>query len=185
MRITSASRSVKQTGSRRPRTEWPTIISLRSSAECSTSSKMRAKGSAKAVVASSKVTSCFLRFAAAFALSHSNSIRPFAFESHGRRLALDGAVERVALDRFEAGVFDERDYLLLRHLDLAAGLDRVALGQLAAFGDGAVEVVRAVVERDLRETLPQHDPVGLYVREVVEHQPRDGHRLQTDRKSVV
>ncbi len=44
--------------------------------------------------------------------------------------------------------------------------------------DGALHVVRAEVERDGRERHAHHDPVGLDVRDVVEHQPRDGEHLQ-------
>ena len=45
-------------------------------------------------------------------------------------------------------------------------------------GHGAVDVVGAEREADLREPRRDHDPVRLDVREVVEHQPRHGDRLQ-------
>src|SRR2546421_12327527 len=57
--------------------------------------------------------------------------------SSGCRLAHDRVVERVALDRIEAGVFDERDDLLLRHLHFVVRLDRITFRKLAAFGDRA------------------------------------------------
>ena len=44
--------------------------------------------------------------------------------------------------------------------------------------DRALDVVRAEVERHLRERQPHHDPVGLDVRHVVEQEPRDGDHLQ-------
>ena len=42
----------------------------------------------------------------------------------------------------------------------------------------ALHVVRAEVKRDLRHRHPHHDPVGLDVRHVVEHQAREGEHLQ-------
>ena len=74
---------------------------------------------------------------------------------------------------------DERDDLLLVVLtSLPFDFDRVASGELAAVGDGAVEVVRAEVEGGLGESLAEHDPVGFDVVEVVEHQARDGDGLK-------
>jgi hypothetical protein len=55
----------------------------------------------------------------------------------------DAVVEGVTFDGFEAGAVDHFDDLLFGHFYFAAGLDGVALGQLAAVGDGAVEVVGA------------------------------------------
>ncbi len=50
----------------------------------------------------------------------------------------------------------------------------VAVGEFAAVGDGAVEVVGAEVEGGLGGGFAEHDPVGLDVVEVVEHQTGDG-----------
>ena len=51
--------------------------------------------------------------------------------------------------------------------------------------DGALDVVRAEVERHLGERQPHHDPVGLDVRNVVEEEPRDGDHLQVVRAGRV
>lgn len=71
---TFGARSVNDTRSSRCCSEYPTIISRDSSAECSGSSKMRANESANTVDASSNVTPCFRLFSSAFAGSHSNSM---------------------------------------------------------------------------------------------------------------
>src|SRR6188768_1190537 len=85
------------------------------------------------------------------------------------------AVERVALHGHAARLADEADELT----DLLLGLRARAGGveDLLAH-DGALDVVGAEVERDGRERHPHHDPVGLDVRDVVEHQPGDGEHLQ-------
>ena len=64
-----------------------------------------------------------------------------------------------------------------RHeLGLAERLRRLGAGHVvdALLEDGAVEVVGAEAERDLRQPLAEHHPVGLDVVEVVEHQARHG-----------
>src|SRR3712207_7502863 len=71
-------------------------------------------------------------------VTRADPARAEANRSGGGRL-LDAVVEGVALDGLEAGVFDEGDDLLLGHLDLAVCFDRVALGEFAALGDGAVD----------------------------------------------
>src|SRR5437868_6264798 len=81
--------------------------------------------------------------------------------------SLDSIVNRISLDSFKPGIFDERDNLLLAHLDFVVCFDRVAFRKLAAFCDRAVEVVCAVVQRGLRQTFTEHDPVGFDVLEVV------------------
>ena len=98
-------------------------------------------------------------------------VRDAAEPDHRRQLV----VERVALHRDPAGIADEADELV----DLLLGLGRRAgrVEDLLAH-DRALDVVRAEVERDRRERHPHHDPVGLDVRDVVEHQPRDGEHLQ-------
>ena len=52
-------------------------------------------------------------------------------------------INGVPFNCFEAGAGDHFDDLLLGHFDFAAGLNGVAVGELAAVGDGAVEVVGA------------------------------------------
>src|SRR5581483_9162030 len=77
-------------------------------------------------------------------------------------------VERVALYRDPARLLDHADELLdllLRPRGGARGLE-----DLLAH-DRALHVVRAEVERDLRHRQAHHDPVGLDVRHVVEHEP--------------
>ena len=84
-------------------------------------------------------------------------------------------VERVALHRDPAGGADDADELL----ELLLGARRRAGGveDLLAH-ERALDVVGAEVERDLGDRHRQRDPVGLDVRDVVEHQPRDGEHLQ-------
>ncbi len=47
------------------------------------------------------------------------------------------------------------------HYYFAPGFDGVAVGELAAADDGAVEVVGAEVEGGLNGGFAEHDPVGL------------------------
>jgi len=56
--------------------------------------------------------------------------------------SFDAIIHRIPFNRFEAGVFDHGDEFLFGHFYLAV-FDRVAFGELAAVGDGAVEVVGA------------------------------------------
>src|SRR5439155_23267240 len=51
--------------------------------------------------------------------------------------------------------------------------------------DRALHIVRAEVQRDLREREPHHDPVGLDVRNVVEQQARHRDQLQVVRAGRV
>ncbi len=75
---TVSSRARKQTTNRRSLAECPIMISRCSSTEWSSSSKIRAKGSAKTVRASSNDTLCLETLVAAFFGSHSN----FSFIPH-------------------------------------------------------------------------------------------------------
>ena len=79
-------------------------------------------------------------------------------------------VHSVALHGFEACVFDQRDDLLAAHLDLVVRFNRIALRKLASLGNRTVEIVCAVVQGHLGQTLSQHYPVSLDVIKVVEHQ---------------
>ena len=65
-------------------------------------------------------------------------------------------INRISLHSLEASVFDHGYQPLLRHFYLAV-FDGVAFGELAAVGDGAVEVVGAEVEGGLGGafSLPQ------------------------------
>ena len=62
---------------------------------------------------------------------------------------VDWVVERVALDGLESRVADQRDDLVARELRFVLAVGRVCLDELAAFDDRSVEVVRAVMQRDL------------------------------------
>ena len=66
----------------------------------------------------------------------------------------DRIVNCVSLDCFKAGVFDQRNQFAPRHLHFVVGFDRITLGQLAAFGDRAVNIVRAKVQSDLGQVFP-------------------------------
>src|ERR1035437_656125 len=90
---------------------------------------------------------------------------------------LHSIIHRVPFHRFKTRVLDELNDLGLRHLYLTV-LNCVAFGQLAAFGDGAVEVIGAVVEGRLGEVFAEHHPVGFDVVKIVEHQARDRHGFE-------
>src|SRR5262249_20976090 len=84
--------------------------------------------------------------------------------------AVDRPVERVALDGDAAGSADKA-------FELGA---RSEFGSLGAgvmidlfFDHGAVEVVCAKAQRDLRDARCEHDPISLDVFEVVEHEARN------------
>ena len=90
-------------------------------------------------------------------------------------VALDSMIERVAFDGNPSGLGDQAP-------DLGDGR---FLGRLGArfvvdlFVDhGPVEIVGPEGQGDLRRLEPEHDPVRLDVRKVVEHQPADGHDLE-------
>src|ERR1700685_2094690 len=80
-------------------------------------------------------------------------------------IARDAAVKGVALDGDEAGFDDQAadgvDGLLLMVIAVAA----FALGDVVP-DDGAVEIIDAPVQRDLRELHRLHDPESLDVLEV-------------------
>ncbi len=42
--------------------------------------------------------------------------------------------------------------------------------------NGAIEVIRSISQCHLSRSNPKHDPVGLHVIDVVQHQPADRHR---------
>ena len=91
-------------------------------------------------------------------------------------------VERVALDRDPAGLTDEADELvdlLLRLRARARGVEDLLTH------DRSLDVVRTEVQRDRCERHAHHDPVGLDVRHVVEHQPREREHLEVVRAGRV
>src|ERR1700730_4806402 len=85
--------------------------------------------------------------------------------------AIDGAVERVALDGYAAGFADQ-------------ALEFAARGELSRLGAGivinlllnycAVQVVGPKAQGDLRDARREHYPIRLDVVEVVEQQARNG-----------
>src|SRR4051794_31002672 len=83
---------------------------------------------------------------------------------------LHSVIDGISFYGLEAGAVDHFDDLLFGHFYFAAGFDGVAVGEFAAVGDGAVEVVGAEVEGGLGRGFAEHHPVGLDVVEVVEHQ---------------
>jgi len=91
---------------------------------------------------------------------------------------LKAVVDGVAFDGFEPGALDHLDDLLFGHFYFAAGFDGVAVGQFAAVGDGAVQIVGAEMEGGLGGGFAEHDPISLYVVKVVEHKARDGDGLK-------
>src|SRR5712692_4094196 len=84
-------------------------------------------------------------------------------------------VERVALNRL-APRFADQPLELGAGSELRRGCAGVVVNLL--LDDGAVNVVRAEAQRDLRNSRREHDPVGLDVVEVVEQKARDGDVLQ-------
>lgn len=100
-------------------------------------------------------------------------LKPAALSVLG--FAFDAAVEGVAFDGCEAGFA----YGFLEGPDI----DFLVGGCAADFGDvvpddGAVDVVRAALEHELGHGEGLHDPEGLDVGEVVEHEPCDGERAE-------
>src|SRR5215203_6096970 len=79
-------------------------------------------------------------------------------------------VECVALDCLKACVFNKANQLSLAHLHFIVCFDRVTGGQLATLRYSAVDVVGAIMQCHLRQTLAQHHPVRFDVIEVIEHQ---------------
>src|SRR5688572_242116 len=95
----------------------------------------------------------------------------------GRSIAPHLAVKRVALDGDAAGFADQSADVRLVQLLVGRAAAAFAFSNVVP-DDGAVEIVAAPVERDLREADALHDPERLDVRDVVEHQPRDGEGLE-------
>ena len=68
---------------------------------------------------------------------------------------------------------DESSQIALVQLLMRRAAIAFAFGDVVP-DDGAVEVVAAEVEGDLRQADALHDPEGFDVGDVVEHQPGDG-----------
>ena len=84
-------------------------------------------------------------------------------------------VERVAFDRSAAGIADELLDLSPRHAETCGSAGAV---DDPLFNDGPVEIVGAKSQCDLRNRWRQRHPVGFDVWKVVQHETRDGDRLQ-------
>jgi hypothetical protein len=84
-------------------------------------------------------------------------------------------IKRIPLHRFAAGFADGFD-----HFGAGLGLGGSGAGHVknVFFEDGAVEVVGAVAQRDLREFGAEADPVSGDVVEVVEVKAADGDRAE-------
>ena len=93
----------------------------------------------------------------------------------GRIPHFDRLVEGVALHRGAAGFADGFD-----HLGFGLQLRRFGAGHVedVFLDDGAVQVVRAVAQRHLRQLQPQAHPIGGDVIEVVEVDAADGDGAQ-------
>jgi pimeloyl-ACP methyl ester carboxylesterase len=92
-------------------------------------------------------------------------------------LADDLVVKGITLDRDAAGFLDNPPDVC--HAEF---LGRVTAGVVVDLlvNDGAVQVIGAEGQGHLGRLDAQHHPVRLDVREVVQHQPADGHRLQVE-----
>ena len=83
-------------------------------------------------------------------------------------LAHNWPVERVTLDGFAAGFADEPDEFVAAHSLRSSG-SGVVINLL--YDDGAIDIVSAETQGDLRDLRLQHLPISLDVGEVIEHQP--------------
>ena len=84
-------------------------------------------------------------------------------------------VKSISLNRSSSGFADGFD-----HFRLGLQLRRGRAGHVedVFLDDRAVEVVRAVAQRDLREFQAEADPIRGEVRKVVEIDAADGNRAQ-------
>lgn len=90
-------------------------------------------------------------------------------------IARDRPIERVAFDgaeaRFAAGLLERAD------VDFLVGVAAADMRDVVP-DNGAIDVVGAVLEHELGHRERLHDPEGLDVREVVEHEARDRKRAE-------
>ena len=90
-------------------------------------------------------------------------------------MPLDAAVQRVAFDRLAASLLNEPlDVLDRKHF--RGGGASIVVDQFVPHS--AIKIVGTIRKRRLGSADAEHDPVGLDVVKVVEHEPRDGHRPQ-------
>lgn len=94
-------------------------------------------------------------------------------------VALDAVVDGVAFDRL-ATSFDDETTNLIDGEQLGRGGAGIVIDQLVT--DGAVEIVGPIGKCCLRGADAEHDPVGLHVRDVVEHQSADSHHTQVHQR---
>src|SRR3569623_1530959 len=90
----------------------------------------------------------------------------------GRRIeGAEGVVERVALDGDAAGAANEREQIVERE-SLRGVRARLMINLLTHHG--ALEIVHAPRQCDLRQEWRDHDPVRLHMVEVVEKEATHG-----------
>src|ERR1019366_179902 len=104
-------------------------------------------------------------------------LKPLYRDGHRRLGTRYWPVERVALKWDAAGLGNESDQVLA-----AQHLRRGGAGVVINLflHHGAIDVVGAEAQRDLRHLRSDHLPIRLDVREVVEHQPRDRDLFQVE-----
>ena len=71
---------------------------------------------------------------------------------------LNSIVNRVAFHGFEARFLDQVDEFGPSHPDFIVRFHRIALSQLAAFGNRAIDVISAEMQSDLRQPLTEQPP---------------------------
>src|ERR1019366_4060547 len=86
----------------------------------------------------------------------------------------DRPVERVALDRFAPGFLDQA-HQVVPPQTLGSGCSRIVVNLF--LNHSAVNIVGSEAQGDLRNLRRHHLPVGLNVREVIEHQAADRNLL--------
>ena len=82
----------------------------------------------------------------------------------------DGPVGCVSFDRFAARLTDETEQLQAAHM-LRGTCAGIVINLL--FDNSTVYIICAEALSDLRNAGRHHDPVGLDMRDVVEHEPRN------------
>src|ERR1044072_518194 len=103
--------------------------------------------------------------------------RPIAVNRGLNKLgdSVDWIIERVAWDRSAARVPDKLLYLSARH---TWGCGRARAVNDTLFNDRSIQIIGAEPQCNLSQSGSQGDPIRFNVRKIIEHQPRDGNRLQ-------